>query len=335
MRKPLVLAALLAVACTGTAADSQPAEAGRAAAPPTSWGQRADALIDRAMAADQSDGSTLGDSMLAVALLLERGPDDVATSHYLQRLLSHQHPSGGFGTDTPWDTWSDGSVNPASTDYTVSIAGHAWPALRDAIAAGVEYADVLSAAERAITRLWEIPYIPVKPGVCLSYSAHSNDLAGYCVHNINAGAAAALVEAWSMGVGPQDPSWLTAGVTQTTAAFANRKYRGHTYSTGSGSIQDPAHNAYTIESLHTLAPGLADNFALYNLQGQPTHVGNPHWGLAHVDLAALAGRKYCEYLDDWAGEFDAAAATLGSASFDFDLLAQYAEKAATAAEVCE
>ena len=133
----------------------------------TTWGQRADTLITRAMAADLDDGSVIGDSMLTVALLHRRGPDDVATSAYLQRLLSRQHTDGGFGLDVPWDTWGDGTTNPASTAYTVSMAGHAWPALRDALEAGVDYADVEDAAQRLLVKLWTIPYIPVRPGVCL------------------------------------------------------------------------------------------------------------------------------------------------------------------------
>ena len=85
----------------------------------------------------------------------------------------------------------------------------------------------------------------------------------------------------------------------------------------------------------TFAPGLANNFALFNLAGQPTHPGNRYWPLAHVDLAGHPCGDYCSPLDGFAAEFDAMTAGFGVTSFDFDLLAQAAEKAATAAASCE
>ena len=134
------IAAVVVAGLAGTLTAAAPA------APATTWAARADALIDRTTAADSGDESVIGYAMLTQAMGHIRGWDDVGTSHYLSLLLGKQHADGGFGLEQGWDTWGDGSVNPSSTAYTVSMAGHAWPALRDALPRGI---DVEAEAQRS------------------------------------------------------------------------------------------------------------------------------------------------------------------------------------------
>lgn len=300
-----------------TAAPAQDAPAGP-------WGSRADALIERAVAAKQTGGGPLEHGMMVVALGERYGWDHPYTQVHLNKLLSLQRADGGYGLGYAWDTWSDGRTNPASTAYAVSMAGHAGPALLAAYQAGVP--GVEAPLERMIAKLWTLKYIPVTPGRCVAYSDNPNDLApyGYCVPNVSAGVAAFLLQAWDAGIGTIDPSWLAAVVTQRTAASYNASWRNWTYSSGSGTQQDPPHMAYTLDSMMLLAPGLARNAVAYQLQSDGTH---QHWPYAHGWLTAYD----CELGAAWLSEFDQWAA----AQTTFGLLAQAARIAAINAKECE
>lgn len=281
------------------------------------WGIRADTLIDRAMAADgYGDPGPLEYGLLTLALGLRQGWDSVNTAHYLQELLAIQHPDGGFGL-------------PPTPDiaYTVSMAGHAGPALLAAHHANVSYADVDGALQRMITKLWTVPLVPVTgPGKCLSYTVPL--VHNYCIHNASFGAAAFLVEAHQAGFGP-DPTWLTSVITVHEVGAFNRWWRNWPYSNRPTQVdvpQDPAHMAYTVESAMALAPGIGDNAVKANL-----NIGGTdwRWPLAHAALTqhnCAAGQRWLTEFDQW---------TAGLSATDFQLLVQAAQAAALNAEACE
>src|ERR1051326_9012153 len=101
-----------------------------------------------------------------------RGWDDPRTQRYLTKVLSLKTPDGGFGIGWPVDVLSDGTTNPASTTYTVSMAHHVGEAFLEAYKH-----DALPAAEvqNLVNQIMATPRINTAAGDCVAYSKHPND----------------------------------------------------------------------------------------------------------------------------------------------------------------
>lgn len=117
------------------------------------------------------------------------------TSRWLDAVFDRELPQGGWGLGFASDAFSDGTINPVDTLYTVTTAGHVGRVLLEGYDAGVVPGERV---QRTVDVLLEqIPHVPQRgPGLCLAYSEHDHDARAGCVHNVNAQAGLFLDAAY-------------------------------------------------------------------------------------------------------------------------------------------
>lgn len=256
------------------------------------------------------------------AIAYRYGWGDPRVATYLNQVMAMRLPDGGWGLTAPWDAFQDLSVNPASTTYTVSLVGVGEVLLRGYTAGIVPQATISS----ILTRLYAIPRIPVTGGYCLAYSAAAADVqTGYCVHNVNAGAAAFLVHAQAAGLPPA--LWWQSQLTRYEVTTYNPDQRDWKYMDGRTHWNDPAHTGYSVASLQALAPAVAREATSYHLGRNNATNDNDVW--LHMSLAPYG----CALAAQWLAEVDTEFAKPANSSFA--LLVQGAQLASRAAAACD
>ncbi|MHA7281701.1 hypothetical protein [Arthrobacter sp. TMS2-4] len=194
-----------------------------------------------------------------------RGWKHPTTQQYLTKVYSLRKADGGYGLGKSWDAFSDGSVNPVSTTYTVSTADHVGEVLLAGYLAGaVPRAELVS----AVDSLLSTPIDDTPNGKCMAYSTSLPDRPSKsgCVVNVSLGAAAFLSKVADSGALEGDPPKLVK-VFQVVSQLKwlgietyNEKGGGWAYlylpsgntPFGRPPVQDANHNAYTFESAVTL-----------------------------------------------------------------------------------
>lgn len=232
---------VLGVSATAQATTTHQGRIVRYEAAGVQWGLNVDAQIRQALATDSGAETAFADSWLAsgIAQRSAQGWDDPAALHYLQATLSQPNP---YGLTYAWDAFSDGTVNPASTIYTVTLF-QVGEVLLDAYKAGkADYTDVTDVMRLVINT----PRIAVPTGMALAYSNSKNDVkAGYVVHNVNQAIALFLQDCQDAGIKWSDSqvrSWITKLVAYERSTY-QPAIRGWAYRNGgSQSVQDAAHN---------------------------------------------------------------------------------------------
>ena len=311
------------------------------------WRALAVQALDAFEASDGGgDGGTGSLKVMSYGLAYEasgrtRGWTDVRTTRYLAKILSMKNPDGGYGLPFAYDVLGDGTINPATSTYTVTMADHVGSPLLE----GYKHGAVPRAEVQSIVNLiMSTPRIDTAQGQCVAYSRHANDSVPYaCVHNVNAGAARFLLEANSAGVGKSGLALLVEGVMRReVSAYLPASKNWHYADTPL--MTDQAHRGYEVYSIYYLAPPLGSNLAWYMMNTDYT----PTVGLAqsvnvHARLTALpAGignippsptgiNRWCALGDRWlteVGTFIAALPDPGAG-------AQMAQLAAKAADACE
>jgi hypothetical protein len=212
------------------------------------WRGLATDALNKFVSTDSGSESTFGYGMAAGASGILNGWSHATTDLLFTRLLGRRHADGGYGLDYAWDAFNDGTVNPALTSYTVSIAGHAGPALLAAYSNGstvVARSDV----QGCIAELMAMPRITVSRGLCVAYSNHPNDKQGQ-VHNVNAGVAAFLADCNAAGFGAGGMQRLITGISVYEALGYNATWRGWPYTNLHTAVQDADHDSYTVESVY-------------------------------------------------------------------------------------
>ena len=131
----------------------------------------------------------------AASLATLYGWDSTEARSQLVRLRSVKKPDGGYGIERAWDAFGDGSVNPVSTSYLVSVTDHAGVGLLVGLRARVVPAGEVGAL---------VDLVMAWPRVegdddCLAYSTSPTDRR-HCVYNVNSSAAWFLPSAWDAGV---------------------------------------------------------------------------------------------------------------------------------------
>ncbi|WP_159618099.1 hypothetical protein [Arthrobacter zhaoguopingii] len=194
-----------------------------------------------------------------------RGWQHPTTQQYLAKVYSLNKADGGYGLGKSWDAFGDGSVNPASTTYTVSTADHVGEVLLAGHLAGAVPREKLV---EAVDSLLSTPIDDTPNGRCMAYSKSPSDRASKsgCVVNVSLGAAAFLSKVADSGVLDDDPTRLA----QAYRVVSQLKWLGiNTYNETLGGwaylylpsgkppfgrlpVQDANHNAYTFESAVTL-----------------------------------------------------------------------------------
>jgi len=280
---------------------------------------------------------TLAFAAQTTAWLSPSGWADPAATAYLTRLYATANPDGGYGLGYAYDAHNDGTDNFASTTYVVSLAGHVGPPLLDAYRSNPTPA--LRAKVQVIFDLIATaPRIDTAAGRCIAYSRHGTNDAkpGLCVHNVSAGAAAFMLDAGRDGFAT--PWWLVQGIAQRELSAYNANSRGWPYRDNMApTLQDDAHNAYSIESVYSLAYPVGYSAAYVALSTAPNEPNSALGyallvGLPWAPTAASGGTTiWCLLGDARLGDVDAWV----TAKFaDIGAMAQAAYYSARAARAC-
>lgn len=176
------------------------------------------------------------------------GWSNSTTQSLLAKMRATKKTDGTYGLENSWDAFQDGTINPASTGYAVTIAGHVGPTLLDGYLHGaIPKAEVQS----LINILMAFPRVAVDRGACVAYSNSGYDN-GYCVHNVNAGVAWFLAEANAAGLGATGMQALITKISIQEAIAYHENTWFWPYSNYSASNQDADHNSYSLESMYRL-----------------------------------------------------------------------------------
>jgi hypothetical protein len=337
MRARLVALLLLAAAVLYPAPAAGHADPSRA----DLWRAIAQRAYNRLQVVDTGgtqSAHTLAFAAQTAAWLLPGGWGEPAAGAYLTRLYATQNPDGGYGLGYAYDAHQDGTENFATTTYIVSLAGHVGPPLLDALRA--EEDPVLRARLQTILNLISTaPRIDTAAGRCVAYSRHGTNDAkpGLCVHNVNAGAAAFMMEAGRSGFAV--PWWLVQSIAQRELSAYNAGSRGWPYRDNlAPALQDDAHNAYSIESAYSLYYPIGYSAAYVYLSAAPNEANSALGSALLVGLppapTAMSGNTtiWCVLGDARRPDVDAwVTANFSNAN----ALAQVAYYAARAARACE
>jgi hypothetical protein len=211
------------------------------------------------------------------------GWQDSRTTSLLAKMLSKKKPDGGYGLDIPYDGFGDGTINPATTSYTVSMAGHAGPALLEGYKAGVIPKSEL---QGIVTKLVAAPRVAVSRGECVAYSYNPNDI-GHCVHNVNAGVGWFLMEAGALGVSAVGLQKMIANITvQEVWAYKETSF-WWPYKDNDTALQDADHESYTAEGMYHLAYWVGREAAYRQMIN--VYTDTPQAPVGHIRLIGLPG----------------------------------------------
>lgn len=331
-----LLAALSAAVLTAAFLCPLPAAAGdpvRAEA----WRTIAQRALDRLnvlTATGTQRSFTLAFAAQSTAWLSPDGWQDPAALAYLDRVYATANPDGGYGLGYAYDAHGDGTVNPATTTYVVTLAGHVGPVLLDGYRAGVvPRAKVQTVFDLVATA----PRIDTSAGRCVAYSRSSNDAkAGLCVHNVNAGAAAFLLDAGRDGFAV--PWWLVQGIVKRELSAYNATTRYWPYRDNmSPDPQDADHNSYTVEAMYPLAYPVGYSAAYVMMTAEPdTDPATPIVGMRLTALppepTATSGSTtvWCLLGDSWLDDADGFVTANWSDPVRIAQVAYYAARASRA-----
>ena len=324
-RLGFVAAAVLVAALTTAAGVPKPSTL-------TTWRDRAIAAVQQWHAVDDQDPSlaaplALSHIGLAEATLYGWDYPDVAV--ILARLMALRNPDGGWGLNATADAFGDGTVNPATTSYTVTMADHVGPFLLGAYQHGLIGVEPLTTIGSILVHL---PQWTLFGGVCVPYSTSPNDQvnSGQCVHNSSAAVGLFLTQLWQANVGVPGATTLRGLIVKTETAAYNVAAKNWWYAeNGHGYFgtpyNDADHESLDVEAMLTEAPSLGYLPQVYlMLNAFPNDPSSP---LAHFRL----GYSRCVSADQWFGEFDTWLANPPSST----RLAQMARWAARDSAVCE
>lgn len=260
------------------------------------WNTDARKALDKFASIDTGNQEVMAYSHVAGASGRLNGWSSATTIGYLNKVYSLEKSTGGWGLSYSYDAFSDGTINPASTVYTVTLAGHVGSILLEGYKAGVVPA---SKIQWIVNKLVSLPRVPVSVGKCVAYSDQVADAkSGLCVHNVSAGVGAFLASALASGFTTPGMSDLIAGINSQESAAYNSTTKFWAYLDGKLTVaQDPDHNSYSAESMYLLNRSISKASAQYMMQTSwPTDTLSP---IVHMRLTSLpdgsqraAGDKY-------------------------------------------
>lgn len=209
-------------------------------------------LVDQAIA---DFGRLEGDAQgvhpyawMAQTVAIRRGWHDPLVATYLNKVYQRQHADGGYGLPEPWDAGGDGSVNPISTKYAITLSDHVGPVLLAGWKAGVV---PRARVQEVIDMLEDFPAATVDDR-CVAYSDQPAD-AGWCVGNINSSAADFLTTASEAGF-DVDLSRVPGILAYDKSTLIDGEW--WPYMTGDPRRQDWQHNATMVQAFMKLDPAV-------------------------------------------------------------------------------
>jgi hypothetical protein len=260
------------------------------------WRGLATSALARFVAADNGAGQVFGYGMAAGASGVLNGWGHATTTRLLSELLDTQITPGRYGLRRPYDAFSDGTTNPATTAYSVSVAG---PAGNTLLAAYVGGATVVarSDVQACINTLMKFPRIPVARGAAVAYSDNPNDnptgKGPGQVHNVSAGVGAFLADCNAAGFGATGMQRLIADIGLCETVSFKESWLGWPYKDADATIQDADHGSYTVEAFYgrtggCIGPYWSAREACYRMM--TTSYANQTKGqIVHTRLASLPG----------------------------------------------
>jgi hypothetical protein len=281
----------------------------RASTRSDAWRTRAATALAAFEAADDDSGTAFAYAYAAATAARLRGWTDPSVTALLAKVYARQNPDGGYGLGYANPGITPGTTDPATTTYTITLAGHVGPVLLEGYLAGVVPAAKITTI---VNLLGSMPQINNTNGSCLAYSANPNDIGpNYCVHNVNAYAAWFLHDAHVAGFDPVPPP--AAGVTHLIAQITRREV--WTYRTASywwpymdtSTLGDTDHNSGEVEAIAILAYPVTVDSGYYHM----THALADNYlsPIAHMRLTSLPRQPgspdWCALGEAWTTEFDA------------------------------
>lgn len=245
------------------------------------WLTRAHDAVAAFQAIDNGSGGALAYAYMTSASANLNGWTSSTTIDYLSFLRSLQNPDGGYGLNAAADAFKDGTTNPASTSYTVTMAHHVGPVFLQGYRAGV--IDWPELAQQGL-RVAAAHQFTTTTGRCLAYSTSPNDwVSTYQVHNVNATAASFL---WQVrAIQPIVSASLIVDMTRHLVAAYKPTWSGWAYSAASSTVvQDRDHQSATAEGAHMVCPPLGRECAYQLMVSSGSLPLDP---LAHMRLVAL------------------------------------------------
>ena len=179
---------------------------------------------------------------MATSLGILYGWSDPEAVSELQRMRATRKADGGYGLDMAWDAFQDGTVNPASTTYLITITDHVGRALLEGYRAGVVTASEVGKLVDMV-RAW-----PTVQGEtdCLAYSKQPGD-DKICVYNVNSGAAWFLKDAYDAGIRRTGQLQLAQRLYAHDAALQHDGWWAYSSASPQESFQDWNHNSAMID----------------------------------------------------------------------------------------
>lgn len=186
---------------------------------------------------------------MATSLSILYGWNDPEAAAELQRMRATRKPDGGYGLDFAWDAFQDGTVNPASTTYLITITDHVGRALLEGYKAGA-----VSSSEvgKLVDMVLSWPSAKGEPD-CLAYSKQPGD-DSLCVYNVNSGAAWFLKATYDAGIRRTGQLQLAQRLYAHDAALQHDGWWAYSSASPQDSYQDWNHNAAMIDMQMGLDP---------------------------------------------------------------------------------
>jgi hypothetical protein len=243
--------------------------------------------------AAKTSPSIYGSANLASAVWRQAqasGWSSPATRALIADLLATRKAGGGYGLSTAWDAYSDGTLNPAGTTYTVTTAGHVGWLLLEAHKNRALPADGLTSAVDAMLAMPRL-----NGGTCFAYSDSRQDAEAPCVYNVTHGAAAFLVQVRRL------TDYRAAEVDRVLLSLRSRLTDGYNPATGYWSYmssttvaQDMSHQVYTAKSVDVVQPSFG---AVDRMMALPwwRHPGGLRQSRAALASAMMDVAKECRY----------------------------------------
>jgi hypothetical protein len=204
---------------------------------------------------------------------LQFGWNDHRTQVWLKQIYQHRRPSGGYGSEEPFDAFYNGTTNDAQTTYTISTAWHIGQLFIPAYDAG------------AVPRKWIVDGVRTlldtgedqgPAGPCIRYSMNPNDANQPCVYYVVGAAAWYLTEAAHRGLVPAGRTtelWAkVARWTATLRAAYNPAVGDWQYSSNQpiGTREGPVYNEVIVMAMYSLDRGFAEQATAAHFANWPT-----------------------------------------------------------------
>lgn len=300
------------------------------------WRAIAITALTKFTAGDTGDGHTFEYSMAAGASGYLYGWSDPGTQALLVKLIATRNPDRGYGVGEAWDAYQNGTINPADTSYSVTMAGHAGPTLLAAYIAGAPGV-VRQDVQDLVNLCVGLPRVTVPRGAAVCYSRNANDISGGNVHNVNAGVGWFLSDCNAAGFSRSGMQSLITNIAICEMVSFREASHWWPYA-NAGANADTDHNSYQVESGYRLMYWPARDSAYLQMTTAGTESTAP---IAHTRLAGLPGgigsqaltpqapgqTLWGELSDQWRTEQTAYLAAQGVGS---DRAAQFAYYAARA-----